>query len=639
VARVLVVVLIKGIFAHRRVRCVACHAGSLDLVMRPLRRPHPDPAAFDDFYLGARRRLLLQCLALTGDLEASRSAVRDAFVAAQQHWRKVSRLEHPEDWVRPRAWSIAQRRSVARIWHREKNLTAQQTAVLDALAALPDAQRRTVLLTHLAALSLPGIGRELGQTQPVVEQQLQQGTVALALALDCDSALIRAQLESLAPVVKRPGLPRVTVVRRSAQRRHRLHQLTASTLGLALALGAGWFVTSGGPTGANDARASTERARAVERPVTRALLLTAADVRGVHGTRGWHVTATGDNTGGTGLRTPCQQERFADDRGVGAWVRTLRSTGRSPQQVVETVEVSASPRAAMATYRTTVGWYADCSAARGQLLQAWAVHRLGDQARAVQVRVGMHGGTWTVVVARSGEMTTRTALRSGGAQRPPVAPVVATAAAALQRLCAASASGDCGAAAAPRAVPSLPPAGDVPGMLAAPDLPAVPGATSPWVGTTPAPAVPNLAATTCDHTSFRSARSARSRTFLMPEGHLPKRFGLTETYGRFASDGAARAFLAKIRAKMAACAHGQLGMTVSHHAEQLREPQHSSWSLWRETAEINDRKMTVSYWMGVARVGRYVAQLTLTPVGRYDVDEAAFTALVERARDRLRELP
>ena len=52
--------------------------------------------------------LLVQTYALTGDLPASRSAVRDAFVAAWHHWRKVSRLEDPESWVRPHAWQHAQ---------------------------------------------------------------------------------------------------------------------------------------------------------------------------------------------------------------------------------------------------------------------------------------------------------------------------------------------------------------------------------------------------------------------------------------------------------------------------------------------------------------------------------------------------
>ena len=63
---------------------------------------------FDAFYKATRERLLLQTVALTGDLPAARRAIRDAYVAAWHHWRKVSRLDHPEDYVRPLAWTRAQ---------------------------------------------------------------------------------------------------------------------------------------------------------------------------------------------------------------------------------------------------------------------------------------------------------------------------------------------------------------------------------------------------------------------------------------------------------------------------------------------------------------------------------------------------
>src|ERR1044072_5776428 len=128
---------------------------------------------FDEFYLASRRRLVLETYALTGDLSAARNAVRDAFEAAYHHWRKVSRLPDPEEWVRPRAWAMAQRRHVARLWHREKGMSAEQKNVLDALHHLPDQQRRAFLLAHLAGFTTPGIGRELGESVARIEHQLE----------------------------------------------------------------------------------------------------------------------------------------------------------------------------------------------------------------------------------------------------------------------------------------------------------------------------------------------------------------------------------------------------------------------------------------------------------------------------------
>ena len=86
---------------------------------------------YDSFYRSTRRDVLLQTFALTGDLRAAQGAVRDAYVAAWQHWRKVSRLENPLDWVRPRAWQLAQRRHTARIWHRNKGMRDDHKRVLE----------------------------------------------------------------------------------------------------------------------------------------------------------------------------------------------------------------------------------------------------------------------------------------------------------------------------------------------------------------------------------------------------------------------------------------------------------------------------------------------------------------------------
>jgi hypothetical protein len=60
--------------------------------------------------------------------------------------------------------------------------------------------------------------------------------------------------------------------------------------------------------------------------------------------------------------------------------------------------------------------------------------------------------------------------------------------------------------------------------------------------------------------------------------------------------------------------------------------------MWRLEVQVNQQQMLVPYWMGVVQVGRYVAQVTMTPVGKYDVDQKTFEALVVRARDRLHEV-
>jgi hypothetical protein len=315
--------------------------------------------------------------------------------------------------------------------------------------------------------------------------------------------------------------------------------------------------------------------------------------------------------------------------------------------VLQTVEVSQSPGAAASTYRTTLGWFAGCTDARVRLTGAYRIHDLGDEAEAVRLTVQplprsrTQPTSYLVTVARSGMLTTTTVLQSATAAAAPLQPVLAASAASLHAMCRTSAVDDCRTATA-TAVPDLPRSGEAPGMLATVDLPAVSAITKPWVGTDPVRGGPNLAATTCDQADFaRSGAKPQSRTFLIPEqADLPQRFGLTETVGTFRTPAAAAAFVAQVRARMQTCEKRQLGSKVSQHLEQGRADRRAgaTYSAWRQTAEINAKKATVSYWMGIAQLGRSVAQVNFAPAGSADLDAATFRALVVRARDRLAEL-
>ena len=161
---------------------------------------------FDEFYKSTRTALLQQTFALTGDLPASRGAVRDAFVAAWHHWRKVSRLEDQGGWVRPLAWRHAQRRHSARIFHRDRKLDPDIRATLDALAKLPLSQRKVLLLTHLTDVSMPDIAREVGLTLHDAEQRLQLASSQLAMQREVPTTGIRPLFEPLRDARRRHAL-------------------------------------------------------------------------------------------------------------------------------------------------------------------------------------------------------------------------------------------------------------------------------------------------------------------------------------------------------------------------------------------------------------------------------------------------
>ena len=601
-------------------------------------------AEFDAFYLGSRRRLVLETYALTGDLAAARNAVGDAFVAARHHWRKVGRLPDPEEWVRPRAWAMAQRRHVARLWRREKGLTEEQKSVLDALHRLPDQQRKVLLLSHLAGLNVAEVGRELGETPAQVEHLLAVATKSFrrrtgrtteaAEALSGSGDGVLNAIESLAPIAEAAALPQPVAIHRGGTRRRRLHAVVGVAALLAFTLVCGTFVVRGGV----DQPASAAPKR-TPRPVTEAMMLTPAQVQPLAPREPWQLLDTSDNTSGTGINTVCQATRFADPQGRGTFVRTFAATGVPRRNLLQTVEISRTPEAAGAAYKTTLGWFAGCSEARLQLLGSFRVRGLGEEAQMLKLRIPNDvRRTYVVGLARTGLLTVSMVLETLNGRPVEIARAVTALTEAVRNVCGADPSGPCPVAV--RAAPVLPPpSGETPGTLAAADLPVVGRVNRPWVGTQPVPARPNIAATTCDKTNFlkAGAPAAATRTFLIPQARVSKRFGITETYGAFATPARARAVVRGILTDMATCEKRDLGAEVSSQVVQPDGYRGSEYALWRLDSEIN-KTASVGFWMGVARVGRYVAQVNFTPVGNNDIDEVTFQALISRARDRLFEL-
>jgi hypothetical protein len=336
----------------------------------------------------------------------------------------------------------------------------------------------------------------------------------------------------------------------------------------------------------------------------------------------------------------CQDIRFADPRGRGTFIRKFVAPGTPHRNYLQTVEISRGPLAAAAAYRTTLGWFAGCSKARLQLLDAYRIRGLGQEAQMLNLRIpNKVPRSYVVGVVRTGSLTVSTVLETLNGRPLHVPRAVGILTMAVRDLCDSDPSGPC-----PTTVRSTrvlpPPSGETRGTLAVADLPVIGKVNRPWVGTKPVRALPNVAATTCDKADFARAGAPRAmtRTFLIPQAKLPNRFGITETYGRFANPRKAHALVGDVSAKMASCEKHDLGATVGSEVVEAKGFRGSEYALWRLDSEIND-STSVGFWMGVARVGRYVAQVNFTPTGDNDIDEATFQALITRARDRLFELP
>jgi len=604
-----------------------------------------NPDDFDEFYKNSRDRLLLQTYALTGDLRASRSAVRDAFVLAWHHWRKVNRQPDREAWLRPHAWIDARRRHSARIWHRDRTLDPETREILDALGKLPAQQRRILVLTQLSTTAMPDIAREVGVTIDDAERMLQGATSSYALQRGTASTQIRAELRSLASVTDAARLPRAPIVRRAGAARRRAFTGAGIATSVLSLLGAGTFVTDDSGV----APSLTEDqvvAPPPDRPSTTLSLDTEQLLTSEQVSRlakgDWTATPGAPNTAGNGLNTPCQGDRFADPAGLGSLVRRFdrTATGKQPaMNAVQSTELSRTPRTAASTYATTLGWYAGCATPGVQLISSYDVSGVGDRANLLVLRKtgASSTSTYTVAMARTGHLTTTVFAGLADKGTPPVRPLTSLLSAAVNRLCGHPGAGTCaGMPEAHRSTP--PPIGETPGMLEVIDL-APPGrVTRPWTGTEAKRAIVNLATVACDGTTFHTSPVTRdqTRSYLILHAGLVARFGITETVGTLPSARDARRFVQGVRNRMAKCEDNFLASKVIRLAD--RSGKETELAAWHITTEVSDQG-AVEVLMAIVRRGPQVGQIGFVTARNASYDRHTFLALAERAIERLGYLP
>lgn len=150
-----------------------------------------DCTGFDAFYAGSRRRVLHQMYAMTGNLADAQELTQEAYARAWQRWSSVETCADPEAWVRTVAWRLAASR-----WRRARNGVAamlrhgpaphtpgpsiDNVALVAALRRIPEAQRRAIVLHHLAGRSVAEVAREVGVPEGTVKARLARGRAALA---------------------------------------------------------------------------------------------------------------------------------------------------------------------------------------------------------------------------------------------------------------------------------------------------------------------------------------------------------------------------------------------------------------------------------------------------------------------------
>ncbi|MFU8853211.1 RNA polymerase sigma factor [Micromonospora sp. SL1-18] len=148
------------------------------------------PVDFTDFYQAHFHRIAVQLYAYLGDHAEAQDLTQEAFCRMLERWPRISAYDDPSAWIRRVAWNLATsrlRRMRTAVRHlakqREEHVPGPEpdrVALIRALATLPEAQRRAIVLHHLAHLSIAEIAEQVGAAEGTVRSWLSRGRAALA---------------------------------------------------------------------------------------------------------------------------------------------------------------------------------------------------------------------------------------------------------------------------------------------------------------------------------------------------------------------------------------------------------------------------------------------------------------------------
>ena len=159
--------------------------------------PDDTEVGFEECYAASFHGLATQLYVYTGDLDLAHDLVQEAFCRAFTRWSKLARYDDPTAWVRRVAFNLANSR-----WRRTKTALQyllrqrpehvdgpgpDRVATVAALAKLPDAQRRAVVLHYVGDLSVADIAAQEGVAVGTVKSWLHRGRAALAAHIGIDA--------------------------------------------------------------------------------------------------------------------------------------------------------------------------------------------------------------------------------------------------------------------------------------------------------------------------------------------------------------------------------------------------------------------------------------------------------------------
>ena len=149
---------------------------------------------FAELYDAAYGRVVAHAYAITADLGDAQELAQEAFLRAWQRWSRIRRYQDPAAWVAHVARNLAvsrwrRARTAARgLWRmgdpgQSPGPGPESVALVRALQQIPAAQRRALVMHHMADMSVAAIAAEEGVAVGTIKARLSRGRAALAQLL------------------------------------------------------------------------------------------------------------------------------------------------------------------------------------------------------------------------------------------------------------------------------------------------------------------------------------------------------------------------------------------------------------------------------------------------------------------------
>lgn len=594
---------------------------------------------FNSFYSSTFADAVQVTYAVCGDRQVAFEATVDAYRRAWRDWTKI-RDHHPLGWVRNEAWKLT---ALSRGTHplRRKHEEDSDTQLLEALAQLSVDDRRLIVLMTLGNTDLEEASREVGVP---AEDGIESVTTALAsleASLRQGIDTIERRMHGLAAATDSLEVPPAVVVRTAAKRGRQRNTVLLVAAAVLVILGGGLVATDGDALASGSALPQRQKIGA-ERPdvlldsekIDKGNLLSTAQVSTLDPESTWKIDGTDENVKNTTPYATCPTKRYADTNPLKVFVRTFAGTGVKEERVAQAIEVSRSESIATSTYARLVQWYSDCEHPRVQLVAAYTVKRPFGDFQILRLRSHRSPErTFTVGFSHSGTVTSTLVHEADGPSGPPINVFARTLNDSVTKVCKDS-GGECTERIQVQRT-DPPPTSDAPSYLGIVDLPPIRSIDKVWAGAA-VPAKTNPAATQCDNATFtgKDVRRAGARIYVLYQAAiLPKQFGVAETVGQFSSPAAAKAFVKKVNRRIKACSDKNLSAKIDQH-ESFRTSRYTG-DVWRVGLEVT-KGSRAYYRTSLIRRGAYVAQVTFTPAGKFDISQKTFEAMAIRAATRLK---